>query len=70
MNKEVYEECESCFNKVNIMNMIVKGTEDGNCIYCPKCYEKQKLLYSEIKRIYGVDFDNLSKSDFDKLNKK
>ena len=61
MNNNIihYEECESCWKKVDIMKMTVKGTSDGNCIYCPECIAKEKFLYDEIKRIHNIDFDNI-----------
>ena len=31
-NMNIYEECESCFGKVDILKMIVKETPGGNCI--------------------------------------
>ena len=39
---EVYEQCEDCLSDVNMFDIIVKETADGNCIYCPKCVEHQK----------------------------
>lgn len=62
MNSNIihYEECEDCWKKVDIMKMIVKETSDGNCIYCPECIKKQKELNDEIKRIYNVDFNNIT----------
>jgi hypothetical protein len=53
-----YEECESCFEKVDIFEMTVKGTPDGNCIYCPKCVEYHKFLEKELERlcyVYSID---------------
>ena len=53
-----YEECEDCWCKVNMMEMIVKETPDGNCIYCPKCVEHHKFLEQESKRLcklWGID---------------
>ena len=41
---DCYETCEDCCEPVNIMNMIVKDTPDGNCIYCKKCTERYKQL--------------------------
>jgi len=49
-----YEECECCFGKVRINEMIVKGTSDGNCIYCSKCFEYHKFLEKELTRLCGV----------------
>jgi nicotinamide-nucleotide amidase len=45
-----YEECEDCWCKVNMMEMIVKETPDGNCIYCPKCVAHHKYLEEESKK--------------------
>lgn len=40
----IFETCESCYKPVNIFDMIVKATNDGDCIYCPKCVEYHKYL--------------------------
>ncbi len=29
---EVYEQCKRCFCEVNMMDIIIKETSDGNCI--------------------------------------
>ena len=53
-----YQQCDDCYFKVNIMEMIVKETSDGNCIYCPKCVEHHKFLAEEEKRLlklYNID---------------
>lgn len=53
-----YQQCDDCYCKVNIMEMIVKETSDGNCIYCPKCVEHHKFLAEEEKRLlklYNID---------------
>ncbi len=34
---EVLEQCEDCLSDVNMMDIIVKETADGNCIYRSKC---------------------------------
>lgn len=55
---EVYEQCEECLCEVNMMEIIVKETADGNCIYCPKCVEHHKFLAQEEKRLcklWGID---------------
>ncbi len=55
---EVYEQCEECYCEVNMMDIIVKETADGNCIYCPKCVEHHKFLEQEEKRLcllWGID---------------
>ena len=55
---DTFEECESCYVKVKITEMIVKGTPDGNCIYCPKCVEHHKFLETELERlckVYSID---------------
>ncbi len=41
---EIYEQCEDCFSDVNMMDIIVKKTADGNCIYCPKCVQRHRFL--------------------------
>lgn len=56
--KVYYEQCEDCYGKVSMMEMIVKETPDGNCIYCPKCVERHKFLDEESKRLckqWGID---------------
>ena len=55
---EVFEQCEDCLSDVNMMDIIVKETADGNCIYCPKCVEHHKFLEREEKRLcklWGID---------------
>ena len=55
---DCYETCEDCWVKVNIMEMIVKETPDGNCIYCPKCVQRHKQLEKEAEtliRKWGLD---------------
>ncbi len=40
------------------MDIIVKETADGNCIYCPKCIEHHKFLEREQIRLckeYKID---------------
>jgi hypothetical protein len=40
------------------MEIVVKETADGNCIYCPKCVEHHKFLAQEEKRLcklWGID---------------
>jgi hypothetical protein len=42
------------------MEMIVKDTADGNCIYCPKCVERHKFLDREAERLikcYGLSIN-------------
>ena len=56
--EDTFETCEDCLHKVNIMEMIVKDTPDGNCIYCPKCVEHHKFLETEAKKLiekWGLD---------------
>lgn len=48
---EPFEECERCFKKVSIYKMVVKETQDGNCIYCPECTEYHKFLEKEFRRV-------------------
>jgi len=48
---DYYETCEDCWEKINILEMIVKETVDGNCIYCPKCVEKHKKLEKEAETL-------------------
>ena len=42
-----YDTCEDCFNRVCIMDMVVKDTPDGICIYCRKCTERHNFLERE-----------------------
>ena len=54
----VYEQCEDCYCEVDMMDIIVKETADGNCIYCPKCVEHHKFLEREQIRLckeYKID---------------
>ena len=54
----VYEQCEDCYCEVDMMDIIVKETADGNCIYCPKCVEHHKILEREQIRLlkeYKID---------------
>jgi len=58
MENTVYEQCEDCYRSVDIMKMVVKGTADGNCIYCPECVERHKHLETEAKKLieqWGLD---------------
>jgi len=53
-----YVECEDCYGKVSMMEMIVKETPDGNCTYCPKCVAHHKYLEEESKKLclkWGID---------------
>ena len=70
--KVYYEQCEDCYCKVSMMEMIVKETVDGNCIYCPKCVEHHKFLAEEEKRlcaIYGIGIKKFAK-EVDKEEKR
>ena len=61
---EVYEQCEDCFCEVNMMDIIVKETADGNCIYCPKCVEHHNFLEKETKRLcklWNIDINKFGK---------
>ena len=51
MFEDEFKMCEDCFENVNIMVMSVKGTPDGQCIYCPKCVQHHKFLEMEEKRL-------------------
>ena len=37
-----FETCEDCYNRICVMDMVVKDTPDGICIYCQKCTERHK----------------------------
>jgi hypothetical protein len=55
---DCFETCEDCWVKVNIMEMIVKETPDGNCIYCPTCVKRHKQLEKEAETLikkWGLD---------------
>ncbi len=49
--KDFYEQYDECFAVVNMIDIIVKETPDGNCIYCPKCVGYHKFLAQEEKRL-------------------
>ena len=56
--KEYFEQCEDCYKSVNMMEMIVKETPDGNCIYCPDCVKHHKYLEEQTKILckkWGID---------------
>ena len=56
--KQYFEECQECYQMVNMMEIIVKETADGNCIYCPECVKHHKFLAQEEKRLlklYNID---------------
>ena len=58
MFENEFKQCDECFEDVNIMKMIVKGTPDGQCIYCPKCVQHHNFLEMEEKRLaklWGID---------------
>jgi hypothetical protein len=62
--KQVYERCEECFEDINMMDIIVKETPDGVCIYCPKCVEHHKSLAQKEKRLcwmWGCDINKYCK---------
>jgi hypothetical protein len=61
---EVYEQCEDCFSDVNMFDIIVKETADGNCIYCPKFVQRHKCLEQEETRLCklsGIDMIKFGK---------
>ena len=47
--KEYYEDCEDCLKSINMMEIIVKETPDGNCIYCRDCVKHHKWLDEQAK---------------------
>ncbi len=47
--KEYFEECEDCYKSINMMEIIVKETADGNCIYCSDCVKRHKYLDEQAK---------------------
>ena len=56
--KEYFEQCEDCYKSVNMMEIIVKETPDGNCIYCPDCVKRHKYLDDQCKILckkWGID---------------
>ncbi len=59
-----FETCEDCYNKICIMDMVVKDTPDGICIYCRKCTVRHKLLEKEAEalcRKWGIDGEKLKR---------
>lgn len=59
-----YETCEDCFDSICIMDMVVKYTPDGNCIYCKKCTERHKQLEKDAEvlcRKWGIDVEKLKR---------
>ena len=56
--KKVYKQCEDCYLDVEIMDMIVKETAEGLCIYCPECVKHHKFREQEMRRLcklWGID---------------
>ncbi len=56
--KQYFEECQECYKMVDMMEIIVKETAEGNCIYCPECVKHHKFLAEEEKRLcklWGID---------------
>ena len=59
-----YETCEDCYGQISIMDMIVKDTPDGNCIYCKKCTERHKQLEKDAEilcRKWGINIEKLKR---------
>ena len=59
-----YETCEDCYEEICIMDMIVKDTPDGNCIYCKKCTERHKQLEKDAEilcRKWGINVEKLKR---------
>ena len=59
-----YETCEDCFDSICIMDMVVKYTPDGNCIYCKKCTERHKQLEKDAEilcRKWGINVEKLKR---------
>ena len=59
-----YETCEDCYDLISIMDMIVKDTPDGNCIYCKKCTERHKQLEKDAEilcRKWGINIEKLKR---------
>ncbi len=44
MNTVSFEACEDCYDRICIMDMVVKEALDGICIYFRKCAERYKFL--------------------------
>ena len=60
-----FETCEDCYKRVCIMDMVVKDTPDGICIYCQKCAERHKLLdkgAGTLCRKWGMMLRNLKRN--------
>ncbi len=59
-----FETCEDCYDRICIMDMVVKDTPDGICIYCRKCTDRHKLLEKEaviLCRKWGIDVEKLKR---------
>jgi hypothetical protein len=57
-----FESCEDCYDRIGIIDMVVKDTPDGICIYCRKCTDRHKLLEKEAEalcRKWGLDVEKL-----------
>ena len=59
-----YETCEDCYDQICILDMVVKDTPDGNCIYCKKCTERHKQLEKDAEilcRKWGINIEKLKR---------
>ena len=59
-----YETCEDCYDSICILDMVVKDTPDGNCIYCKKCTERHKQLEKDAEvlcRKWGINVEKLKR---------
>ena len=61
--------CERCYKKIiNIEDIYVRQTEDGDVLYCLKC--KEEILHTEAEferlvKVYNIDLAKVTK-DTDK----
>ena len=59
-----FETCEDCYNRICVLDIVVKDTPDGICIYCQKCTERHKFLDKEAEslcRKWGINVEKLKR---------
>jgi hypothetical protein len=57
-----FETCEDCYDRICIMDMVVKETSKGVCIYCHKCTERHQFLENQAETLchkWGIDVEKL-----------
>ena len=60
-----FETCEDCYNRICVLDIVVKDTPDGICIYCQKCTERHKFL-----DLYAVNGESMLRNLKEKQKKK